>query len=62
MSKFLVFDVGCIECGEESRPVGLYESREQAEAAIKSYLLPEEDWGQPECDGQPTVEIFEVDW
>lgn len=32
MSGFMVFDVGCIECGESSGVVGIYATRAEAKA------------------------------
>lgn len=32
MGRYLVFDVGCIECGESSGVVGIYATKDEAEA------------------------------
>lgn len=63
MSKrWLVFDVGCIECGEISQPVGTYDTKEEAEQARKEYLNdPDGDWGRESWSGQHSVEIFDLD-
>lgn len=63
MSKrWLVFDIGCIECGEESQPVGTYETREEAEKALNEYYNdPDGHWGRKGWHGQHDVEIFDLD-
>lgn len=57
--KFLVFDVGCIECGESSEVVGIYDERADAEVARS------ERAGNPGggyfAGGQHEVEIFEIE-
>ena len=32
MGRYLVFDVGCIECGESSAVVGIYATKDEAKA------------------------------
>ena len=64
--KYLVFDIGCIECGEDSNAVGIFNTRKEAEASIKKYITnkPNENgrnWGRPEWHGEHSVEIFEID-
>jgi hypothetical protein len=64
--KYLVFDIGCIECGEDSAVVGLYESEEEAKKAIEVYLTGEpnefgSNWGRKEWHGEHSVEIFVID-
>ena len=61
MKGYLVFDVGCIECGEDSSAVGLYHSEQEAQDAIDGYLDPNHSWGRDGWFGQHSVEIFEVD-
>lgn len=33
MTYYLAFDVGCIECGEESAVIGVYHTEAEAQAA-----------------------------
>ncbi len=58
--KFLVFDIGCLECCEESRPVGVYDTREDAEQAIEDYMQPGTYWGREEWHGEHSVEVFDL--
>lgn len=63
--SYLVFDIGCIECGEESQPVGIFPTQQEAEAAKEAYITHEpngfgRDWGRPEWGGKHSVEIFEI--
>ncbi len=60
MSGFLVFDIGCIECGEESSVVGVYSTRKEAEKAIRDYLDPSHRWGREGWIGQHSVEVFDL--
>ena len=61
MSKrWLLFDVGCIECGEESQPIGTYETKEEAEKAREEFLGGSV-WGHPGWGGQHFVEIYDLD-
>lgn len=66
MKKWLVFDVGCIECGENSQPVGVYASKAAARRAVKRYVTNEPNkygfsWGRPEWAGQHLVDVYEVE-
>ena len=61
MNKFLVFDIGCLECGEDSQPLGFYDTKKKAETYIDVYLDDNTAWGRPEWHGQHSVEIFEVE-
>lgn len=61
MKQYLVFDIGCLECGESSKPVGLFSTQEEAQAAIDRYVTNEPGtWGRAEWKGQHCVEIFEL--
>jgi hypothetical protein len=58
---YLVFDIGCIECGEASKPVGLYKTKAEAIAARDEYRPPNiKGWGRPEWRGQHAVEVFPI--
>lgn len=49
-------DIGCIECGECTTVIGLYASREAAEAACdKAYEKNQLDWR-----GQHSFEVFDL--
>ena len=56
MNKWLVFNVGCIECGVSSNVVGVYATKEEADniAAICNAKL---DWRE---DGQNSFEVFDL--
>jgi hypothetical protein len=38
MQVFVIVDVGCIECGEPSKIVGVFKSKDKAEESFKAYL------------------------
>lgn len=59
MSRFLVFDIGCIECGESSAVVGIYDSREEADAAKVARADGDRD-GNYFAGGQHIVAVFEL--
>ena len=55
-TKWLAFDIGCIECGEESAVIGTYATKEEAEAACKAAQeAQEKNWR-----GQHSMEVFEI--
>jgi hypothetical protein len=60
MTKYLVFDIGCLECGEGSTVIGFYDTRVEADKAREDYLEPGTRWGKAEWIGQHSVEVFEV--
>ena len=53
--KYLAMNIGCIECGEASGVIGLFETREDAEAAC----IPFEDLGW--IGGQHSYEVFDLE-
>lgn len=54
--KYMVFDVGCIECGEGSEIVGLYKTLTTAKTArTKAEAKQKEDW-----HGQHEFLIFDM--
>lgn len=61
VKKYLAFDIGCIECGEESGVVGIYPTELEAKAAITEYLDGGTSWGRTGWIGQHSVEVFEVE-
>lgn len=55
--RWLAFDIGCIECGEGSDVIGLYETEEAATAACDDARKTQgEDW-----NGQHHMEVFDLD-
>lgn len=54
--KYVVVDIGCIECGEESSVLGIFQDKETAEKVAEKYKkIQRENW-----TGQHYFEIFEV--
>jgi hypothetical protein len=44
--NYMVFDIGCIECGEDSALIGFYEDLESANAAAESARIEQAaNWG-----------------
>jgi hypothetical protein len=66
--KYIVFDVGCIECGASSNPVGIYDTEEEARKALDIYMKdPDVFKENPQVDRedyfhgeQHHVEIFKL--
>ena len=57
MIRYLAFDVGCIECGEDSDVVGVYLTREEAEVAADiAQQAQAADW-----HGQHYFEVYEIE-
>lgn len=56
MKRWLAFDVGCIECGEYSAVIGLFETEEGAREAAK---LAEEQQAA-NWHGQHSMEVFDL--
>lgn len=54
---YVAVDIGCIDCGEESAVLGVFESKEKAEEVISDHI---ERWSK-NCNGDHDFEIFEVD-
>lgn len=55
--RFLAFDIGCIECGESSRVIGVYFTEAEAQAACTAA----EDEQSKDWSGQHSMEVFEVE-
>jgi hypothetical protein len=54
---FLAFDIGCIECGEGSKVIGVFAKKEDADAAAEAAdKLHKENWS-----GQHSMEVFEIE-
>jgi len=56
MKKYLVFNVGCIECGVSSDVVGLYDTEEEAQN-VADACGRELSWRE---GGQNLFEIFDL--
>lgn len=54
--KYVVVDIGCIECGEQSAVLGIFTNKKQAEEVQKKYReIQSNNW-----TGQHYFEIFEI--
>ena len=56
MKRFLVFNIGCIECGVSSDVVGLYDTKEEADKVAKT-CNDKLDWRE---HGQNAFEVFDL--
>lgn len=56
MKKYMVFNVGCIECGVSSDVVGLYDTEEEAQKIVAAC----EDKLHWRESGQNSFEIFDL--
>lgn len=54
--RYLLFNVGCIECGVSSNVVGVFESKEVAER-LSEELGHSHEWRE---GGQNSFEVFEL--
>jgi hypothetical protein len=66
MSKVALVDIGCIECGESSRFLGVFDTIKQAREEKDKYLTGEPneygtDWGRKEWGGQHLIEMFDYE-
>jgi hypothetical protein len=56
MTYWLAFDIGCIECGEESSVIGVYATEAEAiEATEVAIEAQQRDW-----HGQHVMDIFAI--
>ena len=57
MKKYILVDIGCIECGESSRIIGVFNNIE------KAYVIRDKchDIQRKHWTGQHYFEIFEID-
>jgi hypothetical protein len=54
--RWLAFDVGCIECGEDSAVIGTYDTEAEAEAACETTAEEQaRNWS-----GQHSMEVFDL--
>lgn len=57
MKYYVLVDIGCIECGEESAVIGIYTNKKKAQRIKREYEKRQrENWY-----GQHYFEIFEID-
>jgi hypothetical protein len=56
MSLYVVVDIGCIECGEETKVLGVFADKSEAEHVAEDHGAPDYFNG-----GQHAVEVFETD-
>lgn len=57
MTKFLAFDIGCLECGESSQVLGVFNTEIEAEACCdKAHELQSLNW-----TGQHHFEVFPIE-
>lgn len=55
--RYLAFDIGCIECGEPSGVVGIYDTEEEAsDAALMAQAKQSGDW-----QGQHIFHVFDLE-
>lgn len=57
---FLLFDVGCIECGEPSKPIGFYTTLDEAKLACDNYTDSSTRWGRADWHGSHDMMVFEL--
>lgn len=54
--KYIVLDIGCIECGEQSTILGIFDDEQKAKEIMKKYdKIQYDNW-----TGQHDFEIVEV--
>jgi len=56
MKRYMVFNVGCIECGVSSDVVGLYETKEEADKVAET-CNDKLHWRE---HGQNSFEVFDL--
>lgn len=54
--KYLAFDIGCIECGEESAVIGVFDTEAEAKAACAIA----KDEQKKNWRGQHSMEVFKL--
>ena len=55
--RYMAFDIGCIECGEPSGVVGIYDTEEEAiDAAEMAQAKQKADW-----IGQHAFRVFDLE-
>ena len=56
IKRYMVFNIGCLECGVTSDVVGFYDDKEEAEA-VAEWLYESLHWLE---DGQNSFEVFDL--
>ncbi len=59
--KWVLVDIGCLECFEKSKFLGFYNSEEEARKFWDEYSSLDHNWGRPEWAGQHTLLVEEVE-
>lgn len=55
--RYMAFDIGCIECGEPSGVIGIYDTEEEAiDAAERVREKQSENW-----EGQHIFRVFDLE-
>ena len=55
--RYLAFDIGCIECGEPSGVIGVYDTEEEAiDAAERAQERQKDNW-----EGQHSFRVFDLE-
>ena len=57
MTRFVAMDIGCLECGEDSACLGIFDTKAEAEAA----LVEPEQKQKADWHGQHCFVVFEVE-
>jgi len=60
MKRYLVFDIGCMECGESSQPLALFENEEDADKFANEYIVPKDGWGRKEWHGEHCIRVYDL--
>ena len=59
--KYLVIDIGCLECDQKSSVIGIFDTKKEAKETMGNYLDEEDNkWGRKEWTGQHSLEVFEI--
>lgn len=58
MKRYIVIDIGCIECGISSKAIGSYKTQEEADKACENVTEQTGNWRD---GGQSSPEVFEID-
>lgn len=54
---YLAFDIGCIECGEDSNVIGVFKTEKEAgDALIESSEIQSKDW-----HGEHHFKVFQIE-
>lgn len=56
-SVWVVIDIGCFECGVGTEPIGIFTTRDQAQAAADARNAETNYWRD---GGQTSCEVFEM--